>query len=222
MALLRIHGDFTSQPTRAVLCFCNLTGITYTFIQHLIHKGELRSPDFLRLHPLGYIPVLEDGDFILAESHAILTYLHTTRGCEDHWYPQDPKARAKVDWYLHWHHSNLRALSTLVHHGFESIRSNANPELGKPIEAEKKAFKALETMEMWLGKRTYLTGERISIADLSAVCEISQGKLMKLSLSRFPHVNNWFNAVYGLDGVQKAHKVLEKILLKHKLTAIPT
>ena len=107
----------------------------------------------------------------------------------------------------------------MVHHGFEAIRSNADPEVGKPLEAEKKAYKALETMEIWLGKRAYLTGERISIADLSAVCEISQGKLMKLSISRFPHVNNWFNEIYGLNGVQQAHQVLEKILLKYKLAA---
>ena len=215
--VLRIHGDFTSQPTRAVLCFCNLTDITYTFVQHLLHKGEHRSPAFLRLQPLGYIPVLEDGDFVLAESHAILTYLHSTKACEDHWYPRNPQARARVDCYLHWHHSNLRALAALVHHHFDAFRSKTDPELGKPLEAEKKTYRALEVMEVWLGQRNYLAGDRISVADLAAVCEISQGKLMKLDLVRFPHVYRWFNTIYALEGVQQAHQVMEKVLRKYNL-----
>ena len=42
------------------------------------------------------------------ESHTIMRYIHETRGTPDHWYPKDPRKRAKVDEYLDWHHNNLR------------------------------------------------------------------------------------------------------------------
>ena len=46
--------------------------------------------------------------WVLAESHAIMKYLATTRGVPDHWYPAEPKLRARVDQYLDWHHNFLR------------------------------------------------------------------------------------------------------------------
>ena len=55
------------------------------------------------------VPALVEGDFYMAESHAILRYLHSSRKCPNHWYPSDEKKRAAVDQLLDWHHTNLRA-----------------------------------------------------------------------------------------------------------------
>ena len=54
------------------------------------------------------MPAISDGDINLFESHTILRYLHETRNLPDHWYPKDPRKRAKVDEYLDWHHNGLR------------------------------------------------------------------------------------------------------------------
>lgn len=40
-----------------------------------VHSSPHRSAEFLRLNPFGQIPVLEDGDLVIAESIAILEYL---------------------------------------------------------------------------------------------------------------------------------------------------
>ena len=37
-----------------------------------------------------------------------MRYLVQQYKLSDHWYPSDPKKRAKVDEYLDWHHLNLR------------------------------------------------------------------------------------------------------------------
>lgn len=43
------------------------------------------------------------------DSSAIMKYLANKHKVPDHWYPSDTKMRAKVDEYLFWHASNLRA-----------------------------------------------------------------------------------------------------------------
>jgi glutathione S-transferase len=57
-------------------------------------------PDwYLARYPFGTVPFLEDGDFSLGESNAILRYLANRERRTD-LYPSDPAARAAVDWAL--------------------------------------------------------------------------------------------------------------------------
>ncbi|KAH9684303.1 glutathione S-transferase Z1 [Citrus sinensis] len=46
-------------------------------------KGEQFSPEFLKINPIGYVPALVDGDFVVSDSFAILMYLEEK-------YPQPP------------------------------------------------------------------------------------------------------------------------------------
>jgi glutathione S-transferase len=57
-------------------------------------------PDwYLQRYPFGTIPFLEDGDLRLGESNAILRYLANRERRTD-LYPDEPAARARVDWAL--------------------------------------------------------------------------------------------------------------------------
>ncbi|GMN20270.1 hypothetical protein TIFTF001_045310 [Ficus carica] len=61
----------------------NLKGLNYEYVPVNLLKEEQRSSEFLKLNPLSYVPVLVDGDVVLADSLAILLYL-------DEKYPQHP------------------------------------------------------------------------------------------------------------------------------------
>lgn len=50
-------------------------GATYELKIHNIEKKEQKSPDFLRLNPMGKIPSIVVGDVLVTESTAILIYL---------------------------------------------------------------------------------------------------------------------------------------------------
>jgi len=50
-------------------------GLACEIVEVDILKGESRTPEFLKLNPNGRTPVLDDGDFVLSESNAILAYL---------------------------------------------------------------------------------------------------------------------------------------------------
>ena len=71
-----------------------------------------RNPAYLKKFPGGTIPSFEDSEsgFLLSEAHAIMCYLCNRFGWTD-LYPDSPELRAKIDWYLHFHHRNVREAS---------------------------------------------------------------------------------------------------------------
>ena len=92
---------------------------------------EQYSAEFKKVNPNAKVPAITDGGVNMFESHTILRYLHETRNTPDHWYPKDPRKRAKVNEYLDWHHNGLR----LGAGGF-LFRKYISPFTGKPAPKE--------------------------------------------------------------------------------------
>ena len=51
--------------------------------------------------------------------------------------------------------------------------------------------RSLDLMERWLTENTYLCGSQITIADVSAACELSQTRALQLDLNKWPKVQEW-------------------------------
>ncbi len=69
-----------------------------------IFKGEARAPQLEALNPNGLVPVLVDGDFVLWESNAILTYVAEMQPT---FAPASARERADVARWLHWQSAHL-------------------------------------------------------------------------------------------------------------------
>lgn len=94
MTNLRLLGASLSPFVRKVRIVLAEKGLPYELKQ----VSPFDPPaDFLEISPLGKIPVLEDGDYTLADSSAICSYLEarypTTR-----LYPKDPKSLGRALW----------------------------------------------------------------------------------------------------------------------------
>jgi glutathione S-transferase len=63
----------------AVLLAAEMLRVPYESRLLELSKGQLRDPEFLALNPRGKVPVLRDGELVLHESLAILTYLDRIR-----------------------------------------------------------------------------------------------------------------------------------------------
>ena len=206
--VLKIYGHPVSQPARAVQIFARAANIEHEFVVLDMMKGEHKKPEYLLVNPSGQVPAIADGDFNLAESHAIMTYLHATRHAEDHWYPADPQKRALVDRYLHWHHGNLRRGAYVVYATVFAPMMNrpvAEVTLADAVEIRAKSFTQLET---WLTATPYLAGSEVSIADISAVCEVTGQELTHFDLTPYPHVQAWVARLFEIPAVVEGHQGL--------------
>ena len=77
-------------------------GIPYQTVRIDFYPGrEHKSEAFLKLNPLGQIPVIEDDGFVLRDAQAILVYIAARYDPAGTWYPRDnPKLIGEIGQWL--------------------------------------------------------------------------------------------------------------------------
>lgn len=56
-----LHLDYMSQPSRALALFCRVNGLDVEEHEVTIFKGQNRTPEMLKLNPIGKLPFLQVG-----------------------------------------------------------------------------------------------------------------------------------------------------------------
>jgi glutathione S-transferase len=90
---LKLHYLPLSTNARKPRLVAAMLDIPLELVDVDLAKGEQRRPQFLALNAFGRVPVLEDGDFVLAESAAIMAYLADTRSPGNPLYPGGARER---------------------------------------------------------------------------------------------------------------------------------
>ncbi|XP_030847844.1 glutathione S-transferase theta-1-like [Strongylocentrotus purpuratus] len=108
--VVNVYIDFQSQPCRALVIFLKNTKIPFEIKAIGITRGDHKKPEFGKVTPLQTVPAIQDGDFSMGETVAIIRYLSTKYSdlVPDHWYPKDLEKRARVDEYMAFHHTGTR------------------------------------------------------------------------------------------------------------------
>ncbi len=169
-----------------------LLQLPYQGIAMDLRGGAHKKPDFLALNPKGQVPVLEDGEHVIADSQAILVYLAEKETARE-WYPADPVSRAQIQFWL-------STASNEVTHG--PARARYYTKFG--IEGDVAAAQALaERLFAWLApvmeKRNWLVGSRPTIADIAMFPYIALAHEGRLSLEPYPAIRAWIERIKGID-----------------------
>lgn len=102
---MKLYMHPASPTSRPISLFAAESGIDLDEQVIDLMSSEHLQPDYLAVNPNGLVPVLEDGDFRLTESAAILRYLADK--VDSPAYPKDLRARARVNEAIDWFNANL-------------------------------------------------------------------------------------------------------------------
>jgi glutathione S-transferase len=183
---LTLYYTLASMPSRAVLLLARYLDIALDLKNVDLASGENRKEWFEKLNPAKTIPVLVDGNFILAESRAILSYLVNTKKPESPLIPKDAKTRALMDQRLYYDATivfpsfrtllvtkELNELFGLINEiFFQTTVIFDNSEGGKK-SAEKGILNSLKCLEAMLGENEYFAGTDLTLADFSILPNVT-------------------------------------------------
>ncbi|HTN85708.1 MAG TPA: glutathione S-transferase N-terminal domain-containing protein [Sorangium sp.] len=164
---MKLYGHPMSTCTRKVLTVLAEKGHEAQVVVVDLMKGEHKQPDHLARHPFGVIPVLEDGDFSLYESRAIIRYLDQKLPGAP-LTPTELRARALMDQWLSVEQSyfSTPAIKILYQRVIMPMLGQQGDE--SIVEAAKgEVARALDVVDKALGNQEYLAGSIYSLADIS-------------------------------------------------------
>ncbi|XP_050204275.1 elongation factor 1-gamma-like [Mercurialis annua] len=150
-----------------------------------------KTPEFLKMNPIGMVPVLETPDGSVFESNAIARYVARLKN-DNPLYGSSSIDYAHIEQWIDFSSSEIDA----------NILAWIKPRIGRApylppaeeatIAALKRALGALNT---YLASNTFLVGHSITLADIIMTCNLYLGfkhLMIKSFTSEFPHVERYF------------------------------
>ena len=160
------------------------------------------SGDYVKINPAGKVPALRDGDMVLTESAAIVTYLGDKFPEKQLVPAPGTAARAKYDQWCYFVLSELeQPLWTKGKHTFILPPDKRVPEI---IETAGWEFrKALNILSKGLEGNRYILGDTFSAADILIGHTLTWARTAKQSIE-FQNVKDYAELILGREAVQRA------------------
>ena len=162
-------------------------------------KASIKEPAYLKLNPMGQVPLLEDGGWALTQNVAIIDYVNELAPQAGIFTHGDAKQRAKARQWLVFANADLHRQFSLVFGPARFVDDEAAQQTlaAKGREAIARLYGIVEDA---LAGQNFLAGE-LSIADVYVYTTLRWAKGLKLDLSAFPRLAAYFDRVGANPGV---------------------
>ena len=168
-----------------------------------LQKGEQRTPEFKQLNPTGRIPVLQDGEFVLWESTAIMQYLASLT--PNSLWPESAQSRADImrwqSWQLaHWQSACQPLQFERV---VKQVLQMGDPDVQVVEQATQRFHKEAAVLNQHLAKQPYLVSDALTLADFSVASDLTYAKPGQFPLETYSHIQAWYARIEQLPAWQK-------------------
>jgi glutathione S-transferase len=200
---LKLHAFPLSPRSFKVLAVANHLGLEYDLIICDLTKGEQRRPEFGAINPNRKAPALEDGDFKLWESNAMILYLAYLKP-EAALLPQDGRGRADVAQWTFWESTTWDPGVAILafERGVKALLGLGAPD---PAEIEKglQRFNAAAAiLDAHLKGRKFVCGDQLTLADFSIGSALILEQIAGLPLGPYAEIKRWGEQLKALPAWQ--------------------
>ncbi|KAH8297205.1 hypothetical protein KR044_006695 [Drosophila immigrans] len=195
MGKLTLYGLDPSPPVRAVKLTLAALELPYEFVKINLLEKEQLSEAYQKKNPQHTVPMLEDDDACLWDSHAIICYLVSKYGKDDSLYPKDLLKRAVVDQRLHFESGVvfadvLRAITkNLFFFGMKVI----------PKDRIQAVVEVYDFVETFLKGHEYIAGDQLTVADFSLISTVSSlPAYVEIDPAKYVNISAWIKRLEKL------------------------
>jgi glutathione S-transferase len=209
---MKVYYHPASTTSRPIMLFAAESGASVDFEVVDILGGQQYKDEFLTINPSHMVPVLEDGDFRLTESSAILKYLADT--IDSPAYPKALRARARVNERMDWVNTQMSRefVYGFVYPQIFSFFKREDPAVQAATLAwhRERACGWMQVLDRSvLGSNRYLCGDAITIADYFAAPFIALGDVIRCDFSGYPNVKRWLSGMKALASWRKVNEAID-------------
>jgi glutathione S-transferase len=197
--MLNIWGRTNSVNVKKALWCIEELGLEYQRTDAGMQYGVVNTPEYRRMNPNGLVPTLDEGGFILWESHSIVRYLSAKFGKGVLW-PMDERVRGVANQWMDWAFS-FQANFRSVFWGL--VRTPPEKRDAAAIEeARKKCADMLGILDAALADRLYVAGP-FSMGDIPIGCHVQLWMRLPIERPKHPNLEGWFERLCARQAFQK-------------------
>lgn len=204
---MKLYNYYRSSASFRVRIALNLKNLKYEYIPvHLVKNGgENHREEFRKLNPIGEVPCLVDGAFVLTQSMAIISYLDDTYSAPLKLFPSDAKLKAQVVETCEILNSGTQPLQNL------NVTNRLRNSLGAS-DAQVQGWihhyigRGLSALEAKLKATagTYSFAGSLTATDAYLVPQIFTAKRFAVDLTPYPTVMGIYERLMKLDAFKLA------------------
>ncbi len=186
--MIVVHGSTSSPFVRKVMAFAHEKGIA---VENRPGRFGNRSPEWLAISPFAKIPAIEDGDYHLCDSSAIVHYLEAKHP-EPALIPADARLRGKTIWFEEFADTIIAGLLRPIF--FNRIVAALVGMAGDLAEADRAEAEdvppILDYLEGAIPANGFLVGDGLTLADIAVASPFAnlEHAGVKIDAAKYPKI----------------------------------
>ena len=206
---MKLHLNLFSPNCRKIALLVTHVNAPVEFVTVNVPAGATETPDFMKINPNGLVPALEDGEFKLWESNAIMQYIAEKFGDKEIW-PDDLKARSLISQWQFWETNHFGRAVMMI--GFENFMKKAlfGEQPDQNVVATYLDYFRIhgKVLNDQLAKSAFVLGAKPSLPDFSIAGAMQFASRAEVPLNEFPKIAQWFEKIQKLDAWKKTEPKL--------------